>query len=82
MSQSSEALRKPTMLTGTHEPTAWNQVNWMRCEKFVHRLQVGIAKAVDECSRASALFLAKEPYEVKVSRTVLKTSRYGKPYSA
>jgi hypothetical protein len=48
MNQSIEALREPTMLTGTHEPTAWNQVNWMRCEKFVHRLQVGIAKAVDE----------------------------------
>jgi hypothetical protein len=48
MSQSIEALRKPTMLTGTHEPTAWNQVNWKRCEKFGHRLQVGIAKAVDE----------------------------------
>lgn len=48
MNQSIETLRELTMLTGTHEPTAWNQVNWKRCEKFGHRLQVGIAKAVDE----------------------------------
>ena len=93
-------MKKSNTLSESHdspvagiEIQAWNEINFKKCQIFVNRLQVSIAKAVQFGNQPKAKkmgkskketageipYQTKEPYEVKVSRTVLKTSRHGKP---
>ena len=55
--------------------TAWSSINWKAVNRFVKRLQMRIAKAVENNNRAVRKGLAfemLEPYDGKLSRTVLR----------
>jgi hypothetical protein len=51
----------------------WNSINWSKVRRTVHRLQARIVKAIQPSRRVPrGAWRRLEPYDAKVSRTVLR----------
>ena len=57
--------------------TYWNSINWKKAESSVRSLQLRIAKAY--CRVVYSTLRLLEPYDGKLSRTVLRGQRRSNP---
>jgi len=60
-------------------PLAWSQIDWAKMMKRITRLQLRIAKAVKQYSRATRHYQVLEPCAVKVAHTVLRGKGAARP---
>ncbi len=56
----------------------WNRINWLKVNAFVYRMQMRIAKS-NWVGREIPTFEGLEPYDGKLSSTVLRGRRAVRP---